>query len=534
MAKRVLIADDEPAILALCSRAVRSWGYEVAKASSGEEALALVKREHFDVLIADIVMPGMSGIELLQKAREVIPELAVVVITGFSSVESAIKALRAGAHDFITKPFHIEELREAIEHALQEVRAAEEHAQLRALWPLWELGQRALRQSDEGKLSAEMLDIALSASEAEGAALLLKVEEAETLTIGAQTGKVPEPLPDLSEALEQWKEQPQALNPFEEGDENLEALSVIEEGRALCVPLVGSMGLVGALLLYYEEEALPLRRGDRRMAVILANQMAIILENVRLVRQLKEWSRELEKRVEERTRELREAHERLIRAERLATVGKFGAGIAHELRNPLGVISNSVYYLKNRLGDADPKVVKHLNIISREVERANNIITDLMNFVRVSELRTELTDPNELVRTTLERALIPEGVTVRTELTEGLPKIDVDSEKLEQVFLNLINNAVQAMPDGGELCIRTGAENGEVSFDFKDTGEGIPPENMDKIFEPLFTTKTRGIGLGLALAKLLVDAHEGEIDVASQVGEGTCFTVRLPHQSKGE
>ena len=151
MAKRVLIADDEPAILALCSRAVRSWGYEVAKASSGEEALALVKREHFDVLIADIVMPGMSGIELLQKAREVIPELAVVVITGFSSVESAIKALRAGAHDFITKPFHIEELREAIEHALQEVRAAEEHAQLRALWPLWELGQRALRQSDEGK-----------------------------------------------------------------------------------------------------------------------------------------------------------------------------------------------------------------------------------------------------------------------------------------------------------------------------------------------------------------------------------------------
>lgn len=134
----------------------------------------------------------------------------------------------------------------------------------------------------------------------------------------------------------------------------------------------------------------------------------------------------------------------------------------------------------------------------------------------------------------LERTLLPDNVAISTELSEALPPVDVDAEKMEQIFLNLIDNAAQAMPRGGEISISTSANNGSVEFAFRDTGVGIRPENMERIFEPLFSTKTKGIGLGLAIVRMLIEAHQGKIEVSSQVGEGSLFTVSLPAQRKKE
>jgi len=252
------------------------------------------------------------------------------------------------------------------------------------------------------------------------------------------------------------------------------------------------------------------------------------LENARLIRELGSWNRELEARVAERTRELKAAQGDLLRAERLAAIGALGAGVAHELRNPLGVINNSVYYLKSQLKDTPPKVSKHLAIMGREVAAANKIITGLMNFVRVREIETVPVDPNRLVQQTLERAMVPDSVLVRTEFAEGLPVVDVDAEKMQEVFLNLIDNATQAMSCGGELTISTNLEGACTEFSFADTGAGIPAENLESIFRPLFTTKVKGIGLGLTLVRLLVEAHQGTVTVTSQVGVGSRFVVHLP------
>jgi len=251
---------------------------------------------------------------------------------------------------------------------------------------------------------------------------------------------------------------------------------------------------------------------------------------------LKEYSERLEEMVDERTKELRDAQERLLRAERLAAIGQLGASIGHELRNPLGIIKNSTYYLNMKLGHADEKVRKHLGIIEKEITRSNKIISDLLSFARDKKLALQKTQINVVVQDALSRTPAPNTVEVVTSLGVDLPMLMADPSQIEQVFINMISNAVQAMTsspsvelhDGNRLEISTRAEQGFVVTEFRDNGCGIPEENLAKLFEPLFTTRTKGIGLGLAVSKRIIEAHEGVIEVKSETGKGTTFAVKLP------
>jgi len=261
-----------------------------------------------------------------------------------------------------------------------------------------------------------------------------------------------------------------------------------------------------------------------------------ITERKRAEQALKEYSERLEEMVDERTKELRDTQQQLLRAERLAAIGQLGASIGHELRNPLGIIKNSTYYLNMKLGRVDEKVQKHLGIIEKEITRSNKIITDLMDFARVRSPTLRKTDANLLVREAISRSNIPENVEVITRLTKGLSPLMADPGQIEQVFINLISNAAQAMTssnsietrNGGRLEISTRAEDGFIVTEFKDNGCGISEKNLGKLFDPLFTTKTKGIGLGLAICKAIVESHEGRIEVGSELGQGTTFTVKLP------
>jgi len=249
---------------------------------------------------------------------------------------------------------------------------------------------------------------------------------------------------------------------------------------------------------------------------------------------LKEYSEHLEEMVEQRTKELRDAQEELVRKEKLATLGQLAGGVGHELRNPLGVISNSVYYLKMKLKDADEKALRHLDILRMEVERANKIVTNLLDFSRTRLPSREEGDANDIVKNVLASIEIPGNISVETQLDETLPRILLDPDQIQQAFQNIISNSVQAMGGGGKLRIKTGIRGKFAEIMFEDTGEGIAKENLSRIFEPLFTTRTKGIGLGLAIVKSLVDGHEGQIEVKSEVGEGTTITVKLPfHGKKG-
>jgi signal transduction histidine kinase len=256
------------------------------------------------------------------------------------------------------------------------------------------------------------------------------------------------------------------------------------------------------------------------LALTLGGLAAVALRNQR------ETSRTLAA-LEEKSRALGQAQEELVRKERLAVLGQLAGGVGHELRNPLGVIKNSVFYLRMVLPE-DRRVQRHLQILEREVASANRIIGDLLDFARLRVPARAAIPLNGVVWDVLDRMPPADNVKVVLALADDLPPVAVDPEQMKQVLGNLVLNASQAMPEGGTLRIETGREDEGVFVAVSDTGVGIPAENLDRIFQPLFTTKAKGIGLGLAMSSSLVEANGGAIGVESTPGRGSRFTVRVP------
>ncbi|MDM8549300.1 ABC transporter substrate-binding protein [Desulfobacterales bacterium HSG2] len=255
---------------------------------------------------------------------------------------------------------------------------------------------------------------------------------------------------------------------------------------------------------------------------------ALVLSNEELECEIKE-RRHAEKLLEETVKDLRETRDQLVRHEKLAVMGQLSGGIAHELRNPLGAIKNAVYFLNMTMEEAAPEMKETVGIIGREVANSERIITSLLNFARSKPPVLQKININRLVREILSQLAIPESIKVELRSDETLPDIEADPDQLGQVFGNLIQNAVQAMWEGGTLTIISEVRNPDwVIISFTDTGKGIDEDRLGKIFEPLFTTKSAGIGLGLSLTRSLTEGHGGTVEVESEEGKGTTFTVKLP------
>jgi len=254
-----------------------------------------------------------------------------------------------------------------------------------------------------------------------------------------------------------------------------------------------------------------------------------ITERKKAEEKLKEYSENQEKIVDERTQKLREAQEQLIRKEKLAILGKLAGGVGHELRNPLGSIKNAAYFLKMVLGNPEPEVKETLEILEKEVASSEHIISSLLDFARSKPPARSKVDLNDLLQEVISLTIIPDRIKVVSKLAESRPLILADPDQLSQVFKNLILNAFQAMPEKGQLVIKSEILPQElVAISFADSGTGIAKENQENIFEPLFTTKAKGIGLGLAIVKTLIEGHGGTIELQSEPGKGSVFTVRLP------
>jgi len=264
------------------------------------------------------------------------------------------------------------------------------------------------------------------------------------------------------------------------------------------------------------------------------NKMTVDLKISR--KKLQAFGKNLEKKVKERTKELEqsnkkllEAQQRIIRSEKLATVGKLAGIMGHEIRNPLGVISNSIYFINMKLkGSIDEKIKRHLKIMQTEISNSDKIISDVLDFAMIKAPILVKAEINYVLNEAISKAVIPKTVKVKTDLGKNIPKVMIDVLQIKQVFTNIISNAVQAMPKGGELKISTSKIEKFISIAFKDTGMGIKKADIDKIFEPLFSTKAKGIGLGLTTCQNIIDGHKGKIKIESKEGKGTTFTIKLP------
>ncbi len=277
-------------------------------------------------------------------------------------------------------------------------------------------------------------------------------------------------------------------------------------------------------------QAVPAEDGS----VMLEGFINDVSDRVRAENALRDYNLQLEGVVSERTAELINTQEKLVRNEKLAILGQLAGSVGHELRNPLGVISNAVYFLRLIQPDASEKVNEYLNMIDIETHNAEKIISDLLGFARIKSVDKECVKISELVNHTLLRRQAPMNIQLELSLVEDLPMVEVDPRQVEQVLENIVVNAYQAMPEGGKLSIwGVTVERNQrayVAVHVKDSGIGITRENLSKIFDPLFTTKPKGIGLGLSVCKKLIEANEGDIEVESEPGRGTDFLLYLPTQ----
>ncbi len=274
------------------------------------------------------------------------------------------------------------------------------------------------------------------------------------------------------------------------------------------------------------EHRIDIRSGDEIESLALEfNRMADRMQ--RTQEQLQRRSKELEQRVNQ----LRRLQAQLMQSERMAATGELAAQIAHEINNPLGIIKNYVGNAKMLMRDEDPNR-ENMKIVDQEINRIAGIVRRLLKFAKPGTEDIQSVQINQVLEellALLRGQLFRRKIEISTELAENLPEVSVSMDQMRQVFLNLIKNAEDAMPDGGKLSVRTRYRKGRVEIDIADTGCGIPAENIKNIFEPFFTTKgVKGTGLGLSVSYGIVKNYSGEISVDSEPGKGATFTIQLP------
>ncbi len=228
---------------------------------------------------------------------------------------------------------------------------------------------------------------------------------------------------------------------------------------------------------------------------------------------------------------LQQAQEQLIKTEKMAAIGQMAAAISHDLRNPLTGIKMATYYLGTKINKTDLEITNILKDIELEIDYASNVVTNILTYSRPTQLIYKRSDINKIIGDTMHFVHLQNrdfSIEIIKNYDKNIPEILIDNKQIKQVIINLFSNAIQAMPDGGNMTIDTRLKLEEVEIKITDSGCGIEPNNLERIFTPFFTTKARGVGLGLSIVNNIVKNHGGFVEVNSVLDEGTSFTVRLP------
>jgi two-component system NtrC family sensor kinase len=548
----ILVVDDRnDSLQFLTDYILQPAGYKYITARDGARGLELALSQPIDLAIMDLKMPKMTGMEALAALRERKVDLPVILMTFHGSEETAVQAFRLGARDYIIKPYETQEMLDAINRALREVRLRRERDQLteglrrvnrqlerrvQELNTLYQVSKSVTALLDLEELLNRIIEAALYVTGAEEGSLLLIDKASGDLQMRAARGlgekytrgfrvKVNDTIAgDVVRTGEPYWTTAE--------DQTLKVKTNYLVKSMAYIPLKVGKQVIGVLLVDNKVSTKPFTESDIYLLSALADYAAIAIDKARLYETVKRFNRELERRVEERTAELQAAQQQLIQAEKLASIGQLAAGVAHEINNPIGVILGFTQLLLKKTPE-ESSLYKPLATMEREGLRCKEIVQGLLDFARQNRTRLGRVCLNDVIEAAAE--LMPHHthsdlVRVVKEYDPSLPPVLGDEYKLQQVFVNLLINAYQAMPDGGELHISSLSADGQVCATISDTGAGIAADHLGRIFDPFFTTKDvgEGTGLGLSISYGLIEQHGGTIEVESEPGAGATFVVRLP------
>ncbi|MEJ2656142.1 MAG: response regulator [Desulfobacterales bacterium] len=482
MKKTILLVDDEADLREVLDISLSDLGYNVLTAEDGAQAVNILNKTHTPVVITDIKMPGIDGIELLRKIKSKNPETEVIMLTGHGDLELAIKSLKYEATDFITKPINDDALEMALQRAFEKISMREKLKELDRNRAMYDLFINELIQEDVMIIGSDyrILDI--------NETLLKKLGLERKEAVGRYCYEITHRL----------------LTPCSGEDHQCPLEETLRTRKPSTETHVHKDK--DNKNVYYSISAYPLFENGEIIGAI-------------------ELSRDITAEINTR--------QAMMQQDKLASIGRLSAGVAHEINNPLTTILTTAMLIQE---DIDPKnpMYEELGTITNEALRCRKIVSSLLDFARQTKPAKKYHNINDIIieciRLTRKQAEFKD-IKIRKELSEKLPKLFLDKEQIQQALINLILNASDATEPGGQITVSTAfsPDNQFVTITVSDTGKGIADEVIDKIFEPFFTTREIGTGLGLAITHGIIGRHGGEISVQSRPNEGTAFTIRLPH-----
>lgn len=498
----ILVIDDNPNARKTLSNILKAKGFDVEEAGTGSEAVASCRAKFFNLVLIDVKLPDISGLEVLKAVRGINEDIVAIMMTGYATLDSSIEAMNNGAFSYITKPVNMEQTLIIIAKALEKQQLSLENKRL-----LKELA--AVNEQQQIILDASPAMIFYKDKENR----FIRVNEALAKATGLSKKEMEgKPLWDLyprKAAEHYWQDDKEVMA------SGKPTLNIIEDMKTP----------QGTMLV--QTDKIPYRNLKGEIIGIIG--FAVDITERKLLQ------------------------EKLLASEKLASMGRLIADVSHEINNPLAIILLALRRLEGMIknpASAIPDLEDYTTILEKvrnAVNRCKKIVAGLLVFSRPTMLNLGATDINKIIEESLEsldEQVKSQNVKVVQAFAPNLPIIKADKQRLIQVFVNIITNAYDAMPAGGELRIATrlqtpdadaggevtGEESPAVEIEFTDTGEGIGKEDLFRIFDPFVSTKEvgKGVGLGLSISYGIVREHGGTISVSSEKGKGTIFIVRLP------
>ncbi len=506
---KVVLIDDEQDIRDVLNLALQDSGYDVFSAEDGETGLRICEAEFPQIVITDIRMPGMDGLQVLASLKKKIPDIEVIVATAFGEMDVAIQALQLDASDFITKPISDEALHLALSRAKARFTSKKQLKDYTALL------EREKAETSRELIKSISFQRNLIESSMDG---ILGCDTTREIII---FNKSMQKMLDYErhEVLHRM-----AFKDFFSPQDLLDFTVELENER---------YGGKDKLLLY---ETTMIGKSGRKVPVQVSatrlfdrDEMNGLVCFLRDLREIRKLEREMEDQA------------RILHQDKMMSLGRLAASVVHEINNPLSGILNYLRLMLRILNEEQlnqerlEKFQHYLQLVENETDRCSQIVGSLLNFSRISppafgEVRIE-----ELV----ERCILLSRhkfelshIRLESNIQENIPPVKGDFNQLQQCIINLIFNAIDAMPEGGTLTL-TGyhdSAKGKVVISVKDTGRGIDPDDLPYIFEPFFTTKSQayGVGLGLSTVYGIMERHDGSVEVSSHPGAGAVFMLNIP------
>ncbi|MBI4638993.1 MAG: response regulator [Candidatus Rokubacteria bacterium] len=485
--RRLLVVDDDPRILELLEMRLAAMGFDVTSTRDPQRAIQAATETRFDLALLDLRMEPMDGVTLMEALHGHQPHLPVLIVTAHGTIETAVEAVRRGAFDYLTKPFAQDELRTKIARALAARRWARDRERLLSV------GDTLASSGNVGRILDAVAQAALESTEAERS-VVFQLEEGRLLPM-ASSGSPPPSWEALEAAASRAM------------DKGAPTTLAGTDSVIVAAPLVVGRGPAGALVIETSARV-ELTEDDLELLALFSSQAAVAIRN---------------------THELQR-----LRSGALAALGRMATQVAHELRNPLAGLRIYARHLEQRLvRSGDEEGVGLAQRITSAVDHLTGVVSEITAFGRTPELRRTRMALHTLLDECVALAEARRGgeaVEIVRAYDPTCPDGSFDGRELRKAFLNLILNGLEALAAGGRLTVSTAyaADAGTLTVTIEDSGVGMSDETLSRVFDLFFTTKPEGTGLGMAIARSVIDRHGGQLEVRSVLGQGTRVAVRLP------